>query len=76
VNAIAPGPVETPLVRSHTPQLRQAWLRLLAVRRYAQPSEIAAAVLYISSREAAYLTGQTINVDGGFTAGANLDTEE
>jgi NAD(P)-dependent dehydrogenase (short-subunit alcohol dehydrogenase family) len=76
VNAIAPGPVETPLVRSHTPALRQAWLRLLAVRRYAQPSEIAAAVLYVSSREAAYLTGQTINVDGGFTAGASLDTQE
>lgn len=76
VNAIAPGPVETPLVSNHTPKLRQAWLRLLAVRRYAQPSEIAAAVLYVSSREASYLTGQTINIDGGFTAGANLDTEE
>ncbi len=33
VNAIAPGPVETPLVSNHTPKLRQAWLRLLAVRR-------------------------------------------
>jgi 3-oxoacyl-[acyl-carrier protein] reductase len=73
VNSVAPGPVETPLVRGHSPAVRKAWLRMLAVKRYADPSEIASTVLFLASPESAFLTGQTICVDGGFTAGVNLD---
>jgi NAD(P)-dependent dehydrogenase (short-subunit alcohol dehydrogenase family) len=73
VNSVAPGPVETPLVKGHSPAVRKAWLRMLAVKRYADPGEIASAILFLASPESAYLTGQTISVDGGFTAGVNLD---
>jgi 3-oxoacyl-[acyl-carrier protein] reductase len=72
VNAVAPGPVETPLVRSHSPQTRAAWHRLMVIKRYADPSEIAAAITFLASAEAGFITGQVLNVDGGFTAGAAL----
>lgn len=73
VNAIAPGPVDTPLVRSHSASVRQAWQRMLAIKRYADPSEIAAYVLFVASREAGFLTGQALCIDGGFTAGVDLE---
>ncbi|GAA0896188.1 SDR family NAD(P)-dependent oxidoreductase [Pseudonocardia zijingensis] len=72
VNAVAPGPVETPLVRSHSPQTRAAWHRLMVIKRYADQSEIAAAITFLASAEAGFITGQVLNVDGGFTAGAEL----
>ncbi len=69
VNVIAPGPVETPLVTAmHDPAIRAAWLRAMPMRRYGQPSEIAAAAVYLCSDEAAFVTGHVLAVDGGFLA--------
>ena len=70
VNAIAPGPVETPMVKDvHTPETRAEWLRLVPQRRYCGPEELAgAAVFLLDERKSSYITGQTICVDGGFTA--------
>ena len=72
VNAICPGSVATPLVENFTmpqgaePQLLQ---RLYPLLETAQPEEIAAAVLYLASPEARYITGITLPIDGAQTAG-------
>jgi NAD(P)-dependent dehydrogenase (short-subunit alcohol dehydrogenase family) len=70
VNAIAPGPIETPLVREmHTAQSRAEWLRGVPLDRYGDPSEIAGtAIFLLDSSKSSFITGQTISVDGGFTA--------
>ncbi|HLU60061.1 MAG TPA: SDR family oxidoreductase [Pseudonocardia sp.] len=70
VNAIAPGVVETPL----TTQIRAdpAWAGAYAAKsalgRWAQPSELAGAVVYLASDAASFVTGSVLTVDGGWTA--------
>ena len=69
-NAIAPGPVDTPLVRrDHTPQTREDYLRSIPVGRYGEVEEMAAAVLFLASDEAGFVNGHVLVVDGGFLAG-------
>lgn len=69
VNAVAPGPVDTPMVlQMHTEETRQTWYRALPIKRYATPAEVAGATLYLASDEAAYVNGHVLNVDGGFDA--------
>ncbi len=77
-NAIAPGPVETPMVAElHTAEDRAAWLGSVPARRYGTPAEIAAAVVFLASDEASYVTGHVLNVDGGFgAAGVIFEPEE
>src|SRR5690349_13556376 len=68
-NAIAPGPVDTPMTRVlHSPQFRQSYTDAIPMNRYGTPEEIAAAVSYLASDGAAYVTGVVIPVDGGFLA--------
>lgn len=76
VNAIAPGPVETAMVQKlHTQAMRDAWHASLPIKRYAMPDEVAAAAVYLASTQASYVTGVTINIDGGFeAAGLILET--
>jgi NAD(P)-dependent dehydrogenase (short-subunit alcohol dehydrogenase family) len=70
VNAIAPGPIETPLVREvHTEQIRAEWLARVPQGRYGTPCEIASmAIFLLDHANSGFVTGQTICVDGGFTA--------
>lgn len=69
VNAIAPGAIDVPRNRvQHTEERREAWHRAVPLARYGEPEEVAAVALFLVSDEASYLTGQTISVDGGFTA--------
>jgi NAD(P)-dependent dehydrogenase (short-subunit alcohol dehydrogenase family) len=67
-NAVAPGPVETPKnTKTHTQQRRQAWAEGIPLKRYAAMEEIVSLVAFLASRDSAYITGQTIAVDGGFS---------
>ena len=72
VNVVAPGPVDTPLVAAvHDAAIRQAWTRAMPLRRYGTVGEIAAAVAFLCSDDAGFITGQVLAVDGGFL-GAGL----
>ncbi|MBI3966527.1 MAG: SDR family oxidoreductase [Chloroflexi bacterium] len=69
-NVVCPGPTETPLLAGAaqlTPNLYNAMKRAIPFRRFAQPQEIANAVLFFASDEAAYITGQVLSVSGGLT---------
>ncbi len=71
VNCVAPGYVRTPLVEPvlRRPDLMDEILARTPMRRVAEPREIAGPVLFLASDWATYVTGQTLFVDGGWTAG-------
>lgn len=70
VNVVAPGPVETPMAaNSHSAEMRESWLGVLPMRRYATPEEIAGAIAFLCSADAAYVTGHVLAVDGGYSGG-------
>ena len=64
-NAVAPGLVTTELTAGLTEEQEQAVLQLAPLGRPATPEEIAPAVVYLASEEAAYVTGSVLTVDGG-----------
>lgn len=71
-NAIAPGPTETELFRANNPPGSEGEARYLEgvpMRRFAQPAEIAAAIAFLAGDKAAFITGQTLFVDGGASLG-------
>ncbi len=72
-NAVAPGPIETALARNHSPAAREAYLRQVPMKRYGLPEEVAAAVAFFATDDAAYITGQTLAVDGGFVVAGMLE---
>ena len=65
VNAIAPGFIETAMTASLKPAQKEAILSSIPCGRMGVPNEIAAAVLYLASEEAGYVTGATLHVNGG-----------
>ena len=69
VNAVAPGPVETERLGPAMHDMNEVYdyspNRMTPLRRLAQPVEIAHAVLFLASDEAAYITGHTLPVTGG-----------
>lgn len=74
VNAVAPGPVDTPLVRgAHRSGSREAYMRTLPMQRFGNAEEVAAAVTFLLSDDAGYITGHVLDVDGGFMAAGLLD---
>ncbi len=74
VNAVSPGTIETPLLRPLTDDVagherHLAWLRARhPLGRFGQPEEVAAAILFIASDEASFITGANLAVDGGYAA--------
>jgi 2-hydroxycyclohexanecarboxyl-CoA dehydrogenase len=70
VNCICPGPADTPLfaeIGEENPKLREALQKAIPFRRLALPQDLANAVAFLASDEAAYITGQTLSVSGGLT---------
>lgn len=66
-NAVSPGPVDTPMTQLlHSEQFRNAYAKAIPMNRYGTVSEIAAAVQFLASNEASYITGISMPVDGGF----------
>lgn len=72
VNAVAPGPTETELFRANNAPGSEGERRYLAavpMGRLGKPDEIAAAISFLLSEDAAFITGQTLYVDGGASIG-------
>ena len=70
VNAIAPGVVDTDLIRTHMkPEMREKVTQAIPMGRLADPAEIGRAVAFLVSDDASYLTGATLDVNGGFWIG-------
>ncbi|MGK9232276.1 3-oxoacyl-ACP reductase FabG [Inquilinus limosus] len=65
VNALAPGRIETPMVRAVAAEVNEEQVRLTPMGRLGTPDEVADAALYLTSAEASFITGQTIDVAGG-----------
>jgi 3-oxoacyl-[acyl-carrier protein] reductase len=74
VNAIAPGPIDTAMSRKgHSQATRDAYHRLIPMKRYGAESEIADAAVFLASDESSYVCGHTLNVDGGFLAAGLME---
>ncbi len=67
VNCVCPGPTDTPLFASQSEKMRDALTNAIPMKRVAQPSEIADAVLYFASDRSSFITGQVLSVSGGLT---------
>ena len=65
VNAVAPGFIDTDMTRALTDEQRAALLTRVPLGRLGSPEDIAAAVLFLASPQAAYITGETLHVNGG-----------
>jgi 3-oxoacyl-[acyl-carrier protein] reductase len=70
VNCVAPGGVKTRMIESIPEKIVTRLIEGIPFRRFAEPEEIAAVHLFLSSEEAAYITGQVLFVDGGTSAGS------
>jgi NAD(P)-dependent dehydrogenase (short-subunit alcohol dehydrogenase family) len=72
VNAVCPGPIATPMLieakAARGPEADDFYLSHIPMGRLGRPEEVANAVVWLASAEAAYVTGQTLAVDGGWTA--------
>ncbi len=67
VNAVAPGPTHSPMTESWLPDVEDTMVEHIPMARVGQPSDIANAILFLASDEAAYITGQCLDVNGGLT---------
>jgi 2-hydroxycyclohexanecarboxyl-CoA dehydrogenase len=71
VNAVAPGPIDTQMVRAAEllgeigDRMVQGMIDSTAMKRLGEPDEVAAAIAYLGSDEASYVTGETVGVSGG-----------
>jgi 3-oxoacyl-[acyl-carrier protein] reductase len=65
VNAVAPGFIETEMTAALSEAARASFLSKIVLGRPGTPADVAAAVIFLASEEAAYITGQVLSIDGG-----------
>ena len=65
VNAVAPGLIDTDMTRAVAPGAQDDWAARIPLKRLGTPDEVAAAVVFLASDEAAYITGHVLAVNGG-----------
>jgi 3-oxoacyl-[acyl-carrier protein] reductase len=65
VNVVAPGLIETDMTRAITEEARGEWQHRIPLKRLGTPEDVAAAVCFLASKEASYITGQVLAVNGG-----------
>jgi 2-hydroxycyclohexanecarboxyl-CoA dehydrogenase len=68
-NHVAPGPIDTPQLHERSPDSIEAITRMTLLRRVGSVDEVAAAVAFLVSEEAGYITGETLGVSGGMGIG-------
>jgi len=66
VNSISPGATLTPRFQSRSKEVHDAARRMISIPRFAEPEEIAHAVLFFLKEESSYITGAVLDIDGGF----------
>jgi 2-hydroxycyclohexanecarboxyl-CoA dehydrogenase len=67
VNCVAPGATNTPAFAQAPQEMRDAAAKIYPLKRVAEVDDIANAVAFLASDEAAFITGQTLSVSGGYT---------
>lgn len=65
VNCVSPGFIETDLISDLSPELLEKYKSLVPAGRFGKPGEVADAVLFLASREASYINGAVVDVNGG-----------
>jgi 3-oxoacyl-[acyl-carrier protein] reductase len=65
VNAVAPGFIETEMTTELSQQLKEKYMNMIPLQRFGTAEEVAKAVLFLLSDESQYITGQTLQLDGG-----------
>ncbi len=68
VNCVAPGAIDTERTKAELPDFASSWARLTPLRRIGTPDDVAAAVEFLLSENASFISGQTIGVDGALFA--------
>ena len=69
VNAVAPGFIETAMTDALAPEQKQTAVKMIPLGRVGTPQDVAAAVRFLASDEASYITGHVLSVNGGMLMG-------
>lgn len=72
VNAIAPGLINTPLVQSLSAEVREKLIQAQPTKSMGKPEDVANVVSFLCNENTQFITGQTLNVDGGKSIGSNV----
>ena len=66
VNAVTPGIIDTDMIADWPPEWRDRWLAEIPLHRFGTADDVAAAVAFLASDDASYITGTTLDVNGGY----------